>query len=111
MSFPAGANTRTRIYQLVNSPMRNALPCARDCPKPATPIALSIRQTGELYWNGSSINRATLALKLAALARQDNAPALIVHPEAHARYALITDVLAAANDAQLTRITLEPAQR
>ena len=92
-------------------PMRNALPCARDCPKPATPVALSIKQTGELYWNGSSINHATLALNLAALARQHDAPVLVVHPEAHTRYALVTNVLAVANDARVSRISLESAER
>ena len=91
--------------------MHNALPCARDCPQPATPVALSVKQTGELYWNGISISRATLAANLAALARDTDAPALIVHPEAHTRYALVTDVLAAANDAKLSRISLETAAR
>jgi len=91
--------------------MRNSLPCARDCPKPPTPVSLSIKQTGELYWNGSSISHATLAANLEALARADDAPGLIVHPEAHTRYALVTDVLAAANDAQLSRISLAPAER
>ena len=84
---------------------------ANDCPAPSAPVSLSIKQTGELYWNGSAINRATLAANFAQLARQADSPAVIIRPEARTRYALVTDLLATARNADVRRISLEPANR
>jgi biopolymer transport protein ExbD len=85
-------------------------PCRSNCPQPPAPVSLSIKQTGELYWNGSPINRLALTANFAQLARQADAPPVLVRPEASTRYALVTDVLAAARNADLRRISLEPAQ-
>jgi biopolymer transport protein ExbD len=85
--------------------------CAKNCPAPPPPINLSIKQTGELYWNGSAINRATLAANFEQLARQPDAPPVLVRPEASTHYALVTDLLAAARNADVRRISLEPTQR
>jgi len=86
-------------------------PCAKDCHAPPAPINLSIKQTGELYWNGSAITRSTLAANFARLAQQPDAPPVLVRPEARTRYALVTDLLAAARNADVRRISLEPADR
>ena len=83
-------------------------PCVRDCPAPATPVNVSIKRTGEMYWNGVAINHAMLAANLAQIARQPNPPAVLVRPEARTHYALVTDLLAAARNADV-KIGLEPA--
>ncbi|HET7063342.1 MAG TPA: biopolymer transporter ExbD [Rudaea sp.] len=85
--------------------------CAKNCPPPPAPVNLSIKQTGELYWNGGAINRATLAANFAQLARQVDAPPVLVRPEASTHYALVTDLLAAARNADVRKISLEPANR
>ena len=102
--FMLAVPLKTHRLELVSAP------CVKDCPIPGEPINLSIKQTGELYWNGSAINRATLAANFARLAQQADAPAVLVRPEAHTHYALVTDLLAAANNADVRRISLEPAQ-
>jgi biopolymer transport protein ExbD len=86
-------------------------PCSKNCPQPPAPVNLSIKQTGELYWNGSPINRAMLAANLALLSRQADAPPVLVRPEARTRYALVTDLLAAARNADVRKISLEPVNR
>jgi biopolymer transport protein ExbD len=86
-------------------------PCAKNCPPPPAPVSLSIKQTGELYWNGAGITRATLAANLAQLARQVDPPPLVIRPEPSTRYALVTDLLAAARNAQVRKVSLEPAKR
>jgi biopolymer transport protein ExbD len=84
-------------------------PCVKDCPPPATPVNLSIKRTGEMYWNGVAINRAMLAANFAQLAQQADPPAVRIRPESSTRYALVTDLLAAARTADVRRISLEPA--
>ena len=83
--------------------------CSKDCPSASDPVTLSIKQTGELYWNGASINRAQLERNLAVLASQENPPSLTLRPEARTKYARVAEVLAAAKNAQLQRIGVEPA--
>ena len=77
------------------------------CPKPSDPVNLSIKQTGELYWNGVALNRAELAQNLAVLAQQSDPPQLTLRPEARTRYELVAGVLAAAKNANLQRIGIE----
>jgi biopolymer transport protein ExbD len=83
--------------------------CIGACPAPTEPVTLSIKQTGELYWNGVALNRADLARNLAVVAQQSEPPALNLRPEARTRYELVADVLAAAKNANLSRIAIEPA--
>jgi biopolymer transport protein ExbD len=85
-------------------------PCAANCPVPAEPIRLAIERTGELYWNGSAINRSSLAMNLAALAQRPREPAVGIRVEASTRYALLTDVLAAAHNAGVRQIGIAPVR-
>lgn len=81
--------------------------CTTNCPTVADPVKLSIKQTGELYWNGISIDRGRLERNLAVLASQDDPPALTLRPEARTRYAYVADVLAVAKNANLRKISVE----
>jgi biopolymer transport protein ExbD len=88
----------------------NAPPCNVNCPAPAEPIRLAIKHTGELYWNGSAINRSNLAMSLSALALRPQEQAVEIHVEASTRYALVTDVLAAAHNAGVRQIGIAPVR-
>jgi biopolymer transport protein ExbD len=85
--------------------------CTQDCPNPSDPVKLSVKQTGELYWNGVALNRAELANNLAILARQDDPPMLTLRAEARTKYERITEVLAMAKNANLHRISVESVAR
>jgi biopolymer transport protein ExbD len=75
------------------------------------PVNLSIKRSGELYWNGIAINRAELSQNLAVLAQQSNPPPFTLRPEASARYDQVADVLTAAKNANLEHISIEPGRR
>jgi len=83
--------------------------CAKDCPIATDPVTLSIKQTGELYWNGIAINRGELERNLSLLSRQNDPPRLTLRAEARTRYERFTEVLVAAKNANLSRISVEPA--
>ena len=91
-------------------PLTNAAPCRENCAPPREPIRLSIKRTGELYWNGAAINRAALVANLDALAQQPLPPTLEIHAEAQARCALVTDVLVAAQNAAVHEISIAPTR-
>jgi biopolymer transport protein ExbD len=78
---------------------------------PTDPVDLSIKRTGELYWNGIAINRAELRQNLAVLAQQSDPPAFTLRPEASAKYDQVADVLTAAKNANLQHISIDPAHR
>ena len=75
------------------------------------PVDLSIKRTGELYWNGIAINRGELAQNLAVLAQQSDPPTLTLRPEATAKYDQVAEVRTAAKNANLQHIGIEPAHR
>jgi len=85
--------------------------CSANCPTVTDPVKLSIKQTGELYWNGVVVNRAELASNLAILARQDDPPMLTLHPEARTKYERVTEVLVMAKNVNLRHISVDPAAR
>jgi len=85
--------------------------CRVNCPQADEPISLSIKQTGEIYWNGVALNRAQLEQNLALAARQAEPPRLTLRPEARTRYALVADTLATVKNAGLDRIAIDPAPR
>ena len=82
--------------------------CRTNCPRADEPIVLSLKQTGELYWNGVALNRGQVEENLALAARQAEPPQLTLRPEARTRYALVADTLAAAQNAGLRRIAIDP---
>jgi biopolymer transport protein ExbD len=95
----------TQRLALINAP-----PCTANCPIPTEPIRLAIKRTGELYWNGSAINRSNLATNLSALVLRPQEQAVEIHVEASTRYALVTDVLAAAHNAGIRQIGIAPVR-
>lgn len=75
----------------------------------ATPkvIGLSIQSTGELYLEGSAVNRAQLSSLLALAADGADAPVLEIRPQATVRYEQVADVLALARRSGLPAIRIE----
>lgn len=82
------------------------LGASRDGTEPKV-LGLSIKATGELYLEGSAINRAQLATLLATAADRTDAPVLEIRPEATARYDQVADVLALAKSSGLPAIRVE----
>jgi biopolymer transport protein ExbD len=60
-------------------------PCVKNCPPTATPVNLTIKRSGEMYWNGVAINHAMLGASFAQIARQSNPPVVLVRPESSTR--------------------------
>jgi biopolymer transport protein ExbD len=104
--FMLAAPAATQRLGLTNAP-----PCRADCPVPAEPVRLALKRTGELYWNGTAINRADLAAHLAALGTIARAPALEIHPERGTRYDQVAMLLVAAHDAEVRDIGVAPPER
>lgn len=71
------------------------------------PISVSIKQTGELYWNGGAINRLQLGANLADLAREIDVPMIVVHAESTVKYEQLISVLSAIQREHLRRFTVE----
>jgi biopolymer transport protein ExbD len=91
-------------------PFFTAADCGARCPAPTEPVRLSVKRTGELYWNGGAINRAQLAANLGALARAGQSQSLEIYPDPGTRYERVTDVLVAARNANVQHISFAPAR-
>lgn len=72
-------------------------------------IGLSIDPAGELYLEGTAVNRAQLASALALAAGRADAPVLEIRPQATTRYELVADALALATRSGLAAIRVEGA--
>ena len=67
-------------------------------------INLSIQADGELYWNGSSIDKETLDKRFQEAAKKSPAPELHIYADKHADYQFIAEALSSASNAGLTTI-------
>lgn len=74
---------------------------------PPRTLGLSIKSTGELYLDGTAVNRAQLASALAAAAQAEMPPVLEVHPEATTRYDDVATTLALARNSGMSAIRVE----
>ena len=90
-------------------PLSNAS-CVHDCPQPPDPVRVAIKTTGEIYCNGVAVSSAGLAANLDALMRAPQPAALELHAERGVHYERVTDVLAAARNADVQRIGIAPVE-
>ena len=67
-------------------------------------IEFSVREDGQLFWNGQPIDASSLPVHFAAAAKQQPQPELHIHADRLAHYELVAKVLADASNAGLTRI-------
>ena len=75
-------------------------------PQPRT-LSLSVKETGELYLDGSAVNRAQLKTAFTYAANAAAPVLLEVHPEATARYDDVASVLALARNSGMDAIRVE----
>ncbi len=90
------------------------LPKASSKPEISQPyhIDFSIRQNGDLYWNGTRISSQSLPRRFAQEAAKQQQPELHIRADRMARYDWVAQVMSAAAKAGLTRIgfVTDPAQ-
>ena len=86
-------------------PLINGIGCRAGCPV-QTPVRLSLKRSGEMYWDGVAVTRAQLDGRLRSLVANSPSPAIEVHVEPSARYDSVTAVLAAVHDADVHAISV-----
>ncbi|MGL4541110.1 MAG: ExbD/TolR family protein, partial [Polymorphobacter sp.] len=59
---------------------------------------------GAVYWNNTEVNSATLKSYLKQSAALDPEPELRLHPDAQARYQIVDQVMADAQQAGVTKM-------
>ena len=67
-------------------------------------IQLGIRASGEIYWNGESVDRGALASRMAAAGKLDPQPEVHLHADRTTSYEKVAQVMSAAAKAGLTKI-------
>lgn len=77
-----------------------------DRPEPPPPIRLRIDAAGQAYWNDSPTPMSALQVMMASEVERDprNPPRLEIDANGDADYQAVTRVLAAAHNAELSRI-------
>jgi len=68
------------------------------------PVELGIDASGQLFWNGATLNEADLELRLQEAARGEPKPELHLHADKSTPYQRLAEVMAAAQRNGLTRI-------
>ena len=67
-------------------------------------IALSINNSGEIYWNGQPVDKSGLAQRLRTAAKGEPQPELHIRADKTAQYQILAEIMAAAANAGLMRI-------
>ena len=82
------------------------LPKASSQPNITQPenIQLAIKSSGEVYWNGVAIDKASLAARMATAARLDPQPEVHLRADRATEYQRVAEVMSAAARAGLTKI-------
>lgn len=75
-------------------------------PPPIDPIKnkVNIDPAGQVYWNGSPVSLPTLKSYMKQTVDMDPQPELHLQPDANARYVIVDQVLAAAKQANVTKM-------
>lgn len=82
------------------------LPQATSQPLPEKPevISLAIDATGKTYWNDALIEQAMLKSRLEEAAKQTPQPELQIRADKETRYQLLSEVMADAQNAGITKL-------
>ena len=67
-------------------------------------IEFSVREDGQMFWNGQPIDASALPVHFSEAAKKQPQPELHIHADRLAHYELVAKVLADASNAGLTRI-------
>ena len=68
------------------------------------PITVSVKETGELYWNDEPITEATLQAQLRVLAQRQPQPELQIRADRDTEYQLVSSVMADAKNAGMVKL-------
>jgi|SRR5690348_577682 len=68
------------------------------------PITISVKETGELYWNDEPITEATLQAQLRVLAQRQPQPELQIRADRETQYQLVSSVMADAKNAGMVKL-------
>jgi len=68
------------------------------------PITISVKETGELYWNDEPITEATLQAQLRVLAQRQPQPELQIRADRDTQYQLVSSVMADAKNAGMVKL-------
>ena len=91
-------------------PLFNASACHGACPPQPESARVSIKRTGEIYWNGTAVTRAGFTQRLGEIAQRPEPGGIEIRLEATAPYSLLIDALAAAHDADVQRVAVAPSR-
>ena len=88
------------------------LPPLLDKPPPVenspAPITLSVRSSGQYYWNGTLMSEDQLRQAMAAAAKKNPQSELQIHADKTANYQLVASAVADAKNAGIARIGFQP---
>ena len=91
---------------LLTHSVKIELPKASSTPNLTRPdnIQLGITPDGSLYWNGESVDKAALAVRMADAAKLDTRPEVHIHAGRTTEYQKVAEVMSAAAKAGLAKI-------
>jgi biopolymer transport protein ExbD len=91
---------------LLNNAVKVDLPQAISAPEDVKPhdINLSVKASGELFWNGQAVTRAELETRLTAAAEEKPVPELHIHADRHLNYGEVADLMALSSRIGVTKI-------
>ena len=72
--------------------------------EPAHTIVLSVKSTGELYWNDQPIVRNAMETQLRVEARREPQPPFQIRADKTTEYGLLTDIMGTAKNAGMKKI-------
>ena len=91
---------------LLTHAVKIELPKASSTPNLTQPdnIQLGIKASGEIYWNGEAVDKATLAARMTAAARLEPQPEVHLRADRTTEYQKVAEVMAAAAKAGLVKL-------
>ncbi len=75
--------------------------------EPPPPVSLSIKQTGDLYWNDQPMIKQALEPQLRIEASKEPQPEIRIDAEQHTAYETVAEVLATAKNVGITKLAFE----
>jgi biopolymer transport protein ExbD len=77
---------------------------------PPDPVVLSVRTSGQFYWNDEPLTEEGLQAQLRVASQKNPQPELQIQADKTAKYQLVATVMADAKNAGMTKIGFMPAR-
>jgi len=75
---------------------------------PPEPITLSVRSSGQFYWNDQLVTEEQLQQMMTVTSKKNPQPELQIQADKTAKYQLVATVMADAKNAGMTKIGFQP---